>query len=278
MNKSSKIFLTVLLVFMFACPTFADSTSTSSIDNISANMHDINATVDSHQTFEASKRAFANQGNVQYGVVPGYFGDNSKPGHQFISLTKLLMYNTKWKVLDTPYIHGIKFNYTPYAQPVKKADRSEYIVCTTKKFDKAKYDVQLLAVGTMNSTNKRVISSNLLSVVLNKAAAFGATHVQFLAEGTNTELSSSGWGIGFNYTKATDSSVSTGGTGYSVGYAGYDNLPWQQFMFLKVTPKENVTKSVTNVDAPADAVVVNSSTGTNGQIEKAIQNATTKTN
>ena len=270
MNKLSKIFLTVLLVFMFACPAFADSDASAVVDGVTATGNANNV-----QTFEASKRAFANQGNVQYGVVPGYFGDNSKPGHQFISLAKLLMYNTKWKIADAPFKYGIKFNYTPYTKEVSKDQRSEYVICTTKKFDQAKYNVQLLAIGTMNSTDKRVISSNLLSVVLNKAAAFGATHVQFLAEGTNTELSASGWGIGFNYTKATDSSVSTGGTGYSVGYAGYDNLPWQQFMFLKVTPKE--TDSLTQAEKtfePTASTVVTTKVSKDSTVDLAVKSKT----
>lgn len=274
MNKLSYVFLTVLLVFVFASTSFADSTS--SIDNVSANMHDINATVDSHQTFEAGKRAFVNPGNVQYGVLPGYFGDNSKPGHQFISLDKLMMYNTRWKVAKKAWESGIDFDYTPYTQEVAKDQRSEYITCTKTRFDPAKYDVQLLAVGTVSSSDKNIISSNLLSDVLYHASTFGATHVQFLAEGTNTELSSSGWGVGLAYTKATDTSVSSGGTGYSQGHSGYQNLPWQQFMFLKVTPKENNVKPVTNVEVPANAVVVDSSTRTNPQVEKAIQNSTIK--
>lgn len=216
-----------------------------------------------------SEKGYPIQGNVPFAAMPGYFGDNNKPGHQFIPLAKLLMYNTDWEVKENyPLTRGNNLNITPHAKKVAKEDRSKVVTCTKEVFDITKVELKLLAVGTVNSTNKDVISSDLLDKVIFEASKYGATHVQFMAEGTNTELQSSGWGIGFAYTKASDTTMSTGGTGFSTGWAGYQNLPWQQFMFLKITDPNAVGEEA---DISADEVAT---TELDTQVEKAIQNKT----
>lgn len=230
------------------------------------------------QTFESGDRPFAYQGQVQYAVLPGYFGENSKPGHQFISLQQLMMYTTEWSVEDAKTMlkdgtrGSVNLNISPLVAKVPVEERSVSVICIGDILDKEKYDVQVLAVGTVNATNKRATSAKDLATAIKTASEYGATHIQFLGQGTNTELSSSGWGIGFNFTKATDSTVSTGGTGFSTGYSGYDNLPWQQFMLLKVGGEP-----VTSIDGVSeDGKIISSSTNTDAQIEKAIQSATIK--
>lgn len=223
------------------------------------------------QNYEASDRPFPNQGGVGYGPLPGFFGDNNRPGHQFISLVKLLMYNTTWNIKDNyDFAPGMKFNYTPHSEPVPDDERSKTVTCTKDMFDKTKVDVTLLGVGAVNSTNKNTISSDLLDKVLYQASVYGATHIQFLAEGTNTELQSSGWGIGLAYTKASDTSISSGGTGYSQGSAGYQNLPWQQFFFLKVVDPAAVADIKT--DAGTEEAVDSDLVDEN--VEKAVQDST----
>ena len=269
MKKFNYIMLVMLLMFVFATGNvFADS---------NANVNGVNAsgTANNNQTFEASDRAYVVPGGVQYGHMPGYFGDNNKPGHQFISLDKLMMYNTSWNIKASyPNISGLKLNYTPHTKKVAKADQTKVVICTKNMFDKTKFEVELLGVGTINSSDKDIISSDLLDKVLYNASLYGATHVQFLGEGTNTELQSSGWGIGLSYTKASDTSVSTGGTGFSTGWAGYHNLPWQQFFFLKVVDPN----AVAEVEAElADGTEVDSTTVVDDQVDKAVKDHVTKT-
>ena len=231
MKKFNYVIFIMLLMFVFATGNvFADEATAN------ANVNGVAATgnANNNQTFHASDRAYVVPGGVQYGHMPGYFGEN-KPGHQFITLDKLMMYNTTWEIkAKYPNISGLKLNYTPHTKKVAKEDQSKVVICTKKMFDKTKFEIKILGVGTINSSNKDIISSDLLDKVLYNASLYGATHIQFLGEGTNVELQSSGWGIGLSYTKASDTSVSTGGTGFSTGWAGYHNLPWQQFFFLKV--------------------------------------------
>lgn len=260
MNKINYIILSLIAITLLSYTSVFANGSTSSA----------NGTAKVDQVFEAGKRAYAIQGDVPIAPLPGYFGDNNKPGHQFIPLAKLLMYNTAWKIKDSyPASIGRNVNITPHADKVAKEDRSKVVTCTKEVFDTTKVDLTLLAIGTINSTNKDVISSDLLDKVLYSASLYGATHIQFLAEGTNTELQSTGWGVGFAYTKATDSTLSTGGTGFSSGWAGYHNLPWQQFMFLKITDPEAVgAKAKIESDEIAEANKLDP------QVEKAIQNNT----
>lgn len=221
------------------------------------------------QTFEAAEKAFPNQGGVNYSQMLGYFGDNNKPGHQFIELDKLMMYNNSWNI-KSKYpegVLGLNLQITPHAKQVAEADESKVITCVNRKFDQTKVKVKLLAIGAINSTNKNLLSSDLLDRILYEASTYGATHIQFLNEGTNTELSASSWGVGFAYTKAGESSIGSGGTGWTTGWSGYDNLPWQQFMFLKVSDpnavadvevKKEVSKVVTSkkvVDTQVDKAV-----------------------
>lgn len=265
MKNIKNIILSIFLVVTVMCATsFADS---------NAEVNDVNAVgnANNNQTFEASDRAFPNQGGVGYGIMPGYFGDNNKPGHQFISLSKLMMYNTAWKIKDNyPETCKINLNLTIHKAEVAKEDRSKVVICTKKMFDTEKYGVTLLAVGTVNATNKKMISSALLDKVLYEASKYGATHVQFLGEGTNTELSSGGWGIGLAYTKASDTSVSSGGTGFSTGWAGYHNLPWQQFFFLKVVEPNAVAEGTVEI---TDGTEVDSTTVVDAQVDKAVKNS-----
>lgn len=289
MKRIKLIIAALIVACIFTTSSFADVKAkvenvTANIDNVSATsksgiskstIGDVKNTTntivgvktgDFTQTFEAGDRPFPIQGDAYTANMPGYFGDNNKPGHQFIPLAKLLMYNTSWKVRDeAPIGMGKKVNLTIHTDKVAKEDRSTSIICTKEVFDTTKVDLKLLAIGTINSSNKNIISSDLLEKVLYEAAAYGATHVQFLAEGTNTELQASGWGIGFSYTKANDSSVSTGGTGFSTGWAGYQNLPWQQFMFLKISDPEAVGQES---DPAPEKVVENT---LDPQVEKAIQ-------
>lgn len=208
----------------------------------------VNPTLSLEQTFEAGKRPYPIPGQVEFSQLPGYFGDNNKPGHQFIPLDKLMMYDTTWYISDASEMlkskrTGKRSNFVGLVSEVSADQRSESIICTKMPIDKNLYEVRQLAFGTVNATNKDSISADVLARVLVDASKYGATHIQFLAEGTNTELLAEGFGVGFNYTKATDSSVSTGGTGWSKGWAGYQNLPWMQFVVLSVVERETPIES-----------------------------------
>ncbi len=276
MKKFNYVILIMLMMFVFTTGNvFADPIANANVNGVAATGNANNV-----QTFQASPRAYAYQGQVQYGAMPGYFGQNNKPGHQFISLSKLMMYNTSWEIKDSyPNVPGLNFNYTPHTKKVAKEDQSKVIICTKKMFDKSKFKIKILGVGTINSSDKDVISSDLLDKVLYKASLYGATHIQFLGEGTNTELQSSGWGIGLSYTKASDTSVSTGGTGFSTGWAGYHNLPWQQFFFLKVVDPNAVAEVGVEVNDENVATdpANDGRASDNDMVDKAVKDHITKT-
>jgi hypothetical protein len=198
-----------------------------------------------NNNFAAGKRGYPIGQAVNFTALPGYFGDNNRPGHQFIPLDKIIMYTPLWNMesarkMDSAKSWGKNLNITPLISKVDRDQRSQTILVTKEMMDTNKVNVWQLAFGTLNATNKNVISSDIFAGILVEASQYGATHIQFFAEGTNTELETEGFGIGLNYTKATDSSITTGGTGWSKGWAGYQNLPWLQFAFLRVEPKDSM--------------------------------------
>ena len=251
-----KVFLPVLIALMISMTgvVFAagDMHSTSNVDvysqpqtNTTLNTSSTTNVAGDSQVFEAGNRPYPIGQVANFAALPSYFGDNNKPGHQFIPLDKIIMYTPLWDLksidkMDGARSWGENLNITPLVSKVNRDSRSKTILVTKKMMDTNQVDVWQLAFGTLNSTNEDILSSDLFAGILKAASLYGATHVQFFAEGTNTELETEGVGIGFNYTKATDSSVSTGGTGWSKGWSGYHNLPWLQFAFLRVEPKESM--------------------------------------
>ena len=275
MKNFKNTILILMVMFVFSVGNaFADVAQ-----NASSNSGATAAgTANNNQTFEAGDRAFPIGLGQNYPALPGYFGDNNKPGHQFISLAKLMMYTTEWQVADAKLMLSnsqtkVNIDIAPLVKMVKSEDYSKSIICTKKAFDTNKFKVTQLAFGTVNSTNKEANSGHDLAAVLKLAAQYGATHVQFLGEGTNTELSSSGWGIGISYTKASADSISSGGTGFSTGWSGYSNLPWQQFIILKVVDPNAVAAIEVEV---VKEVEVASTTVVDTQVDKAVKAKSTE--
>jgi hypothetical protein len=192
-------------------------------------------------TFEDEKE-FVTQGNVQFAAIPSFFGKDTQD-QQFISVKTLVQYNTVWSVETAKNMMkdnqwGKSTKIVPLVGKVLEDFQSTEIICTSKKVDMRSNDVEVLAFGTVLVTNSKGISAGIFAQALIEAAKYGATHVQFLAEGTNTTLVAEGFGIGFSTTKADSvNTISTGGTGYSKGWSNYINPPWIQFEFLKVVEK-----------------------------------------
>jgi len=232
----------------------ADAESQSvAVASVGGSSVNVNPNISIDQTFEGGKRSYPIPGQLSFPGLPGYFGDNNRPGHQFIPLDKLMMYDTVWTIEESKQMlksksGGKKANFV--ALVPKGGEESQQIICTKTKIDTNKFNVTRLAFGTVNATNENSISADVLAKVLVESSKYGATHIQFLSEGTNTELKAESVGIGFNYNKATDSSISTGGTGWSKGWAGYINLPWMQFIVLKVVENEDYDPSKDIVEQP----------------------------
>jgi hypothetical protein len=257
--KYKLIITSLLMVLMYAGISLADTIVNNTSNTTVPVQPTSNTTINSNtqvdvpvgnvgnvdQTFEAGKRSYPIGQAANFAALPSYFGDNNRPGHQFMPLDKIIMYTPLWdmtsvKKMDAARSWGENLNITPLIAKVDSGARSKTMLVTKAMMDTNRVNVWQLAFGTLNATNEDILSSDLFAGILVAASEYGATHVQFFAEGTNTELETEGVGIGFNYTKATDSSVSTGGTGWSKGWSGYHNLPWLQFVFLRVEPKDSM--------------------------------------
>lgn len=183
------------------------------------------------------ERSFPIGQTVNFPGLPGYFGENS-PGHQFIPLAQINMYNSKWKVVGHKVPKGIVVKLNPRADKVAKKLWSKYITSTAKMFNKEVVNVSVLGFGSAYAEDENPNSADVQDGAYALVSKYGATHIQFLGEGIRTELDASSWSIGLNYTAASAKGITAGGTGIGGGKSGYWNHPWQNFMYVKVTLKD----------------------------------------
>lgn len=236
----TKFFVILTLIMLFVMPSMVSAgSSANALSNTTSNAILVNESTDLKDG-----RGFAISSEMVYPALPGYFGE-ATPGHRFIPLAKLLAFDTVWTIEEAKSMldgsTGSKDVQIRYLVSIGKEVASESIVtCAIKAPDKVK-SPKRIAYGTIVATGKDSISADVLAKTLVAASKAGANYIQFLAEGVNREVTASGFGIGFNHTNADlkgsgngSSGVSSGGTGYSYGKAGYVDKPWLQFAFFKV--------------------------------------------
>ena len=243
-----KLIIGVALFTMLTTPLFAQtngpaatststSSSTASSLGIGAN-GDVGSIKDSFNS--KNLRGFTIPGEINFPGTPGYFGE-ATPGHQFIPLTKLLMYNTDWNVEEAKnMLDGVTGRKQVNIRALVKGEATptEKITCS---IEKPAGTVKQIAIGTVAAANGKAISADVFAKVIVEASKLGANYIQFMAEGVNREVVANGVGIGINSTQAKISSgdgdssnVTTGGLGWSKGWAGYVDMPWLQFTLLSV--------------------------------------------
>jgi len=225
---------------------FADQDLNATVEPITIDIQD-------NRNYEASKgadlndgRGFAIPGEIIFPGTPGYYGE-ATPGHRFIPLKKLLMYTTVWDVnAARNMLKGSTGAKDVQIRDLLATDDTEaaaLVYCSIERPSVLGADsVAQASIGTIAATNRKAISADVLATAIVKAADRGANFIQFMAEGVNREVDATGWGIGFNTTQAQiysggndKSNISSGGFGYSRGWAGYIDYPWLQFTFLRVT-------------------------------------------
>lgn len=214
-------------------------------------------------------RGFAIPGEMVFPGTPGYFGE-ATPGHRFIPLNKLLRFTTMWDAKKAAnMLNGrtgnkdvqIRDLYAKYDTPA-----ADIVYCSiASPEDLGATAIDQMSIGTVAAENRKSISADVLATAIVAASERGANFILFMAEGVNREVDAQGFGIGFNFTKATlaggdndTSNVGSGGLGYSRGWAGYIDYPWMQFTFLKVEgidglPVVNVQAAVEVEKAPLAA-------------------------
>lgn len=164
---------------------------------------------------------------------PGLFGGPNYQDHgpDFISMRQLVAAMNLAK-LDSPVL-GEK-SIRILIQPLGPGSK--------KKVDSVKFEINdgeainhgFTPVAVFTVETEKPDASNSASLALaigKKAKELGASRVIFTTEGSSKELSSWGVGIGLSYNYASvgsdasdNGSVGAGGTGWSMGKAGYNNL------------------------------------------------------
>ena len=164
---------------------------------------------------------------------PGYFGspDYRDKGPDFISMRQLVAAMNLAK-LDSPVI-GEK-HIRILIQPLGPGSKTKVKDVKFEINDGEAINGGFTPVAVFTVETEKPDKSNSASLALaigKKAKELGASRVVFTTEGSSKELSSWGVGIGLSYNYASvgsdasdNGSVGAGGTGWSMGKAGYSNL------------------------------------------------------
>lgn len=210
-------------------------------------LNDVGNIKDSFNSKTKISPNFVVPGDVQYGFLVNHYAQPQK-GFEFQTLRTALMYVNRFSegalenILKSSegMIHEMKVvNEGLEPLPVEEnGARYITVIIVGKKVKQAEF------VGFVSTQAKssKTTSIEVLARAALDALKAGANVIQFTAEGAVLDTEASGWGIGFNSTFAAvtqagqhpQSSVSSGGTGYSSATAGLREKPWLQAFALRL--------------------------------------------
>jgi hypothetical protein len=240
MNKTLAIFAVVLSVFLFTGTAMASSTA---VAGASASA-DPSAVGIVDQTFEADKREYKDMPRgyavgteVVYPGMPSYFGPD-KPGPNTMDLRVILEMKPDW-TRDCLTATGTKAKTNTRARffvPTRKSLGKEF---KAKDSDAIKIllgnppeDAKLVGVVMVRARDTKATTLEVMADAGRHALDIPGATLYVVAYNSAKVVKTGGWGIGFHSSMATAngtndlSSVSSGGTGWSTGEAGYEDKPW----------------------------------------------------
>ena len=295
MRKALTIILAVSLI-SFTGMSFANDTNTGVIggsgnigqDNQSQNMgqgqgQQINMDDHSTNTSEAMDRGFPIPGNVGYGPVINYYG-KPLPTAQFRPVESLLMYANIFSegaleqivARGTDFIHELEIVRQPSQQVRASYEKGEVrwikIIATTEM----QADHGLIGYSTAEADDRKTSMLEVVAQAALDALREGADVLQIVAQGASRDTVTSGWGIGFNTTAASDlgngdgtMGVATGGMGFSKAWAGMRDKPWIQANALKSPTKIVGKLAVKAAPAPAPKAEVKAAPAKKAEVKAA---------
>lgn len=186
-------------------------------------------------------RAFANPGSPQFGPVINYFGQ-PLPSSAFQPVEQIIMYSCWYSegALES-MLKGVEkvsaeFKVAnPLVEDANLADDGKTrwikVLMTREKYLGANFK----GFVTARSENPKTTMVETMAKAALEAMKNGCNVMHFTSQGAVRDVSSFGWGIGFNTTAAeiskTDNSrsnITSGGFGVSSATAGTRDKPWLQ--------------------------------------------------
>jgi len=257
MRKALTIILAVATICFFTIPAMADISADAAADaaananNNQGQSQDIKFDDHSTNTSEAMDRGFPIPGQVQYGPVINYYG-KPLPTSQFRPVETLLQYGNVFSegaleqivAKGTDIIHELEVVRGPDQQVRASYEKKEVrwikIIATTA----VQADHGLIGYATSEADDRKTSMLEVVARAALDAIRDGADVLQITAQGAARDTETSGWGIGFNTTMASNlgngqgtMGIATGGTGYSTAWAGMRDKPWIQANVLKSPTK-----------------------------------------
>ena len=245
-----KLFFIIMLIVMFVLPynSFADSSASASIDNVSASAGTSSVITDSFNS--QGYRGFAIPGDVAFGPTLNYFG-HGNPSAAMQDVRSFLVYSETFtegaleEILNRFRKPRTDFKIVNRDVELASSDQDgvkwiKIVVLTDEQGRMKRYEnAQMIGYVVSESKHKTVTMLEVLASAALEAIRNGCNVLQITAQGSVNDVESSGWGIGIHSTQAQvyssgqdKSNVSSAGLGYSTGTAGIRNKPWLQAVGL----------------------------------------------
>lgn len=245
MKKLFAIFAVLTMIFAFSGTALADGHYFDEFGNpvkAKAMVKDVNANAEIGQVFEADDReykdmprGYANGTEVHYPGMPSYFGP-AEPNANTMDLRTILLMKKTWN-RETLKATGTKAKTNTRArffEPTRDrlgmdesdADTIDIILGAPPK------DARLAGVIMVRVRDTKATTLEAMADAGRHALDIPGATMYIVAFASNKVVKSGGWGIGFHTSAATAngtndiSTVTSGGTGWSTGEAGYEDKPW----------------------------------------------------
>ena len=232
MKKLFAIFAIMIAVMMFSAPVMAGSTSFAGASAGAT----INMPEDSRE-YKDMPRGFPIGTEVKYGPMPSYFGPD-KPGPNTMDLRMILEMKQEWN-RDCLKVTGSNAKTNTRArffEPTRKRLGKEFKARKTDTINihlgLPPTDARLAGVVMVRARDTKATTLEIMADAARSALDIPGATMYIVAYSSTKVVKSGGWGIGFHSSAATMNgtndlgSVTSGGTGFSTGEAGYQDKPW----------------------------------------------------
>lgn len=218
----------------------------TNINNVRNDNRDtnINGQAQKTEVINIDEKEYINPANIEF---PGLITitDDKGNGKKFMSFADMVRVTPVITKSNVDFMKATHKGdtYVEIRNTVAKADTpSTAIKFSVEGLDTDTYEYVLVALGSVASEDDGTISPDCLVDIFVGSAIFGATDVVPLSEGITKRLASSSVGIGLNFGSATESTMTTGGTGWSKGWSGHVKDPFHTFAAYKRTINKKEVK------------------------------------
>jgi len=232
MKKLFAIMAILMAVCMFSGTALAGNTASAEANAGAI----INMPEDSRE-FKDMPRPFANGTEITYPGMPNFFGPD-KQNANTMDLQVILEMKKTWtrECLKETGTKAKTNTRARFFEPRRHRLGNEFKAKDTDTIDihlgMPPKDARLAGVVVVRARDTKTTTLEVLADAGRHALDIPGATLYVVAYNSSKVVQSSGWGIGFHTSAATAngtndlSTITSGGTGYSTGEAGFGDKPW----------------------------------------------------